>query len=130
MQSGTLDRLVTIQRSTQTQSLSGHPTDAWSSIGALRRPASLRILSGDERFNDPQWVAKEQVEFKIRYAASVADLTPLDRIIYPAMTTEELNASPQPAIAESRIYDVMAVGELGRREGLSIKASRRADVTS
>ena len=130
MQAGKLDRLITIQRATKTQGLDGHPSEAWTSIGALRRPASMRPLRGDERFNDPQWVANEQIEFRVRYASGIADLEPKDRIIYPAITSAELNDSPQPDVEERRIHDIIAVHEIGRREGLQIITVRRTDVRS
>jgi head-tail adaptor len=130
MQAGRLDRLITIRRNTPTTGSDGGQIDSWSNIGGLRRPASMRPLSGDERFNDPQYVAKEQIEFRIRYADSVADLTPLDQVIYPALTAQEIADSPQPDLEERRIHDVLAVHEIGRREGLQIVTVRRADVTS
>lgn len=130
MQSGKLDRQITIQRVTKTAGTDGHPSESWASVGALRRPASMRPLRGDERFNDPQWVAQEQIEFRIRYGTSVSAITPNDRIIYPAVTQQELNDSPQPDVEERRIHDIIAVHEIGRREGLQIITVRRADVSS
>ena len=67
--------------------------------------------------------AKQQVEWGIRWSADVASLTPLDRIIYPAVAA----GSPPPAIDHSAIYDVIAVHEIGRREGLRVVTVRRAD---
>lgn len=130
MQAGRLDQLITIQRNTPTQSESGEPQDNWSNIGPLRRPADVLPVRGDERFGGDQFVAKEQIEFRIRYAASVADLTPRDRVIYPALTTQEINDSPQPDVVTRRIHDVLAVHELGRNEGLRIITARRADATT
>lgn len=130
MQAGKLDRLITIQRNTPTQSASGAQVDSWANLGALRRPADVLPVRGDERFGGDQFVAKEQIEFRVRYSTSIADLSPLDRVIYPALTTQEINDSPQPDVAERRIHDVLAVHELGRREGLRIITARRVDVTT
>ena len=126
MRAGRLDRLITIQRKTETYSSSGAPMDGWAVVGVTRRAASYRPLRGDERFSDPQRVADEQVEFSIRYSTDVAELSPLDRIIYPALSGD----SPGDVPATRHIYDILAVPEIGRREGLRITAVRRADVTS
>lgn len=130
MRAGPLDRLITIQRNTTTAGEDGHPIASWSTVGPLRRSASVRAISGDERFTAPQYVASEQVEFRIRYALAVAEVTPLDRIIYPALTEAEAAESPAAEIETRRIYDIMAAPEIGRREGLLIKAVRRSDVTT
>jgi hypothetical protein len=78
-------------------------------------------MTGDERFAETQYAGKQQVEWSIRWSADVASLTPLDRIIYPAVT------SGSPAVDHSAIYDVIAVHEIGRREGLRVVTVRRAD---
>lgn len=118
MRAGQLDRMITLQRKTETYSPSGAPIEAWSDI-AYRRHAKYRPVRGDERFG-AQYVAKEQVEFTIRYSPDVADISPLDRIVYPARQ----DTNPP----ENTIFDIMAVHELGRREGLRIMAARRTDV--
>lgn len=102
-----------------TQTPSGAPVETWSAI-ATKRAASVGPVSGDERFSEPQWAAKQQTEFLVRWSDSIADLSPLDRVVYP----------PAPAagnIPGRTIYDVAAVHEVGRREGLRIIAVRRAD---
>lgn len=129
MQAGRLDRLITIQRNASTAGEDGQPVESWSVVGTARRPASMRPVRGDERFTAPQYVASEQVEFRVRYADTVAELTPLDRIVYPAFTSAESD-SPPTDIETRRIYDVLAVHEIGRREGLQIITARRADVTT
>lgn len=83
------DEIITIQRKTDTQSGSGEPQEAWLSIAA-RRPAGMRPIKGQESDQaNPQEVAGEDVEFRIRYSNDVADLTPLDRIIHPALVVDE-----------------------------------------
>lgn len=125
MRAGRLDRLITIQRKTSTASSSGEPQESWSDI-VTRRPASLAPVRADERFAGPQIGATEQVEFRIRYSQDVADLSPLDRIIYPALSAD----SPDESSTGNRRYDILAVHEIGRREGLQIIAFRRPDVTA
>lgn len=121
MRAGRLDRQIAIQRLTRTLSESGDPVDAWANLSV--RPASVSPVSGDERFAGEQWVAKEQVEFRVRWADVISDLTPLDRVVYPASVID----SP-PSLKDSNIYDIMATHELGRHEGLRIIAARRPDV--
>jgi len=119
---GRLDRRVTVQRKILTQAPSGHPTERWHDV-AQRLWASRVPVRGDERSTASQWVAKEQVEFRIRYMPAVAELSPLDRVICPA--PNEANAQHPPA---AQTYDIIAVHEIGRRRGLKIIAARNADV--
>lgn len=86
-------------------------------------------VRGDERFASPEKVASDQIEFRVRYSADVAALTPLDRVIYPALTEEQAEEEAY-VIPERSIHDVLLVQEIGRREGLKIITARRADVTS
>lgn len=123
MRAGKLDRFIDIQRGTETQSPSGASTFTWSNLVA-RWPASI------ERRRDPmetaqnlQVMASDQVEFRIRYSSEVDDLSPLDRIIYPAVTA--------PAQAKpNEIYNIISVSEIGRREGLRVVAWCHADATA
>jgi head-tail adaptor len=122
MRGGTLDRSVAIQRATFTQSPSGEPQSAWVTIST--RPAMLDSgMTGTERLATEQVVAKAQVAFTIRWATVVADITPLDRIIYPASVLANSPADP----LHSKIYDIIMVQEIGRREQLRIFATVRQD---
>lgn len=128
MRSGNLDRFITIQTLTYSQSPSGEPIEAWVNNDA-RRPAETRSLSADERFAGPEAIAKEQVEFRIRYSENVADLTPLSRILHPALTEDEAT-DPDFVPSERRIHDILAVQEISRRKSIRIVASRRVDVVA
>jgi SPP1 family predicted phage head-tail adaptor len=121
MRAGRLDRKIDLQRFETTYSPSGSPIEEWSNIAA-RLSASIIPISGDELYGAPQEVASEQVQFEIRYSQAVADLSPLDRVIYPALDDEE-------EITERRICDILAVHEIGRRQALRIVAKRRVDVS-
>lgn len=124
MRAGRLDRFITLQRKTVTQSDTGAEIETWTDID-LRRPASYAPVRGEERIAvGPQIVATEQVEFQIRYTSDVADLSSLDRIIYPALTNDS------PEISPRNVYDILAVLEINRREGLRIIAFRNPDVGS
>jgi head-tail adaptor len=120
MLAGLLDRRITIQRKTVTQSASGHPTETWTTLA--NKFASFAPVRGQERFGVPAEDAQQQVQFDIRYAPALAGLSPLDRVVYPA-----LDGSPEPAAEPENIYDIVAVHEIGRREGLRIIAVRHPD---
>lgn len=124
MRAGRLDRLITIQRKSSTPSNSGEPQETWTTI-IERRAAGYRPLKGDERFTGEQVIGTEQIEFRIRYSSNVAALSQQDRIVYPALADE----SPEDEPDTRNIYDVLAVHEIGRREGLLIITQRRSDVT-
>lgn len=129
MRAGRLRKLITIQRRSVTESPSGEPIEVWTTI-ISRRPAAIwSPQSGQETFSDPQLVAREKVEWLIRESADVVDLTPLDRIIYPALAEE----SPEDVPVERNVYDIVSVHEYleqDRLVGRRIVTARRPDVTS
>jgi head-tail adaptor len=121
MRGGTLDRMVAIQRAVNVQTPSGEPQPTWVTIST--RPASLLALTGSERFAKEQIIGNEQVAFTVRWSSAIADLTPLDRIIYPASGL--LNSPADPP--RNSVYDIQYVEEVGRREALKIFAIVRQD---
>lgn len=125
MQAGKLDRFVTIQERTVTgQRASGEQIIEWVTLGPVRLPASYSSVRGDERFTAEQYVATEQVEFRIRFSEQLSVLNPLQhRVIYPALEADESDGEPPL----NRIFDVMASNELGRREAIRIYTSRRPE---
>jgi head-tail adaptor len=118
-----LDRRITVLRKTETASSSGERVTVWSPL-SLRRSASMRPVRGEERFENPTTVATDQTEFHIRYSSDVADLTPLDRIIQPALVVDEDPAEVLPRF----VHDIISVQEIGRRDGLKIITLRRPDI--
>lgn len=121
MRAGKLDRPVTIQRKAVSNDAAGQETATWSAL-AHRRMAARKVLAGDERFDVGQLSAQQQVEFTIRYSASLADLNPLDRVLYPAPADED-EQSP----ATDSVHEVVAVEEIGRKRGLKIRTVRRRE---
>jgi head-tail adaptor len=117
MRAGKLDRRVIVQRFVSSSSPSGEPIETWAAIGPARF-ASKTPVTGIERFGSQQLESKEQIEFRLRWAADLADLQPTDRIIEPA-------SDAVGPIAERSIYDIFAVLEINRREGLRVLATRR-----
>jgi head-tail adaptor len=128
MQAGKLDRKITIQRKSSTLSESGDPVDTWANV-AIRRSASMWPFRGTEGFSAPEETSFEQVEFRVRYSSDIADLSPKDRIICPALT-EAQAADGGYVIPGRSIYDVVGVLEINRREGLKIITQRRPDLTT
>jgi hypothetical protein len=82
-------------------------------------------VRGEERFSEPGRIAEEQVEFRIHSSNDVAAMSPLWRIINPAL--EE--GSPEPVPDGHTVYDIAAVHKIGRRD-LQIIAIRRPDALS
>ena len=115
--------MIDIQRTLITQDAAGQEVKVWETI-ARRRAATVFPIRGDERFAAEQFVAKQQCDFQIRYSASLSNLNPEDRIIYPAQGDE----SPTPAPEAHTIFDIIEVSEIGRRSGLKISAVRRAEI--
>lgn len=116
MKAGQLDQKISIERRTDTLDDHGQPIPAWTRIGPTRW-AKRFPLSGDERFTSDQFISREQMEWTVRWATDLSALNPLDRIIYP------VTSSP----SNSEIYDIIAVHEIGRREGLKIITARRSE---
>jgi head-tail adaptor len=122
VRAGRLDRKIDLQRKSVSLSESGAPIETWTKLAA-NRWASVSPVSAEERFSIPQLLAKQQMEFQLRWSSDIGDLSPLDRIVYPAVP----DTSPPTPIPNTSIYDVVEVQEIGRREGLKIMAVRRTD---
>lgn len=109
MQSAKLDRKITIERFTYTtDSGSGEQIKTWSTLATPW--ASKKDVSDSERVASAEVSAEIGTRFQIRYDSSWSDLNPKDRVVY-----------------DGRTYDISAVKEINRREGLEISAIARAD---
>lgn len=117
---GTLDTRIALQRRNVSYSNSGDEIVSWSDFAT--RWADYKPLLGTEVNLDAQWVAKEQVQFTIRYDKDVVTMLPLDRIVCPAS-----DASVSPEVTRS-IYDIIAVHQPDLNDTLQIVAARRSDV--
>lgn len=105
MRAGRLDRKITIlERVIEKNSFGEHVAsyDSLATVCAEAKPAS-----GSERYVAQQFVAEITHIFTIRYRN---DVTPLNRIRF-----------------DGRDFDILAVLEIGRREGLAINAKARAE---
>jgi SPP1 family predicted phage head-tail adaptor len=109
MRAGELDRSIVIQARTQTgQDSHGAPVYTWAKIHAADTiPAAVEPVNGSERFAGQQLVGEAITVFRVRYRSGV---TVLNRIVY-----------------DGRDWDIVAVREVGRRDGLLIDAKARAE---
>lgn len=123
MRAGKLDRRIAIQRKTTTQTSDGEPVETWSTLS--ERPASVQTIQGDERFASEQLSAVTQFLFTVRWAAVLADLSPLDRIVYPASALADSPSQPK----NNTLYDIYSVDPvtIGRNEGIRIMARSHQD---
>lgn len=108
MQAGKLDRRVVLQRFTETRDEYNEPVQTWATLAT--RSASFEPLSDGERLRSGQVGATATARFVIRYSTAVADLDAKDRLTFDGDT-----------------YAILHVKPLGRREGLEITATARAD---
>lgn len=120
MQAGRLDRRISILRKVSVQSGSGAMVEQWQPV-VLRRAAACKSVQSSERYTSPEIVAEELVEFQLRWSDDVKELSPQWRVIYPAL------ADGETEVRATRVYDVVSVPEIGRREGLRLIATRRPD---
>lgn len=108
MRSGDLDKSIIVQSRTLSQNETGEAVETWAKIHTADTiAAAVRPFRGAERFAAQGVIAEQIVTFKIRYRS---DVTPLNRIVY-----------------DGRNYDIGAVREVGRRDGLEIDATARAE---
>ncbi len=100
MRAGELDRKVRLERRTTAQNDYGEPIETWVLIAEVW--ASRAVLSGRELFDSDQIAAELMYKFRMYYRS---DLDATCRIVYGGQN-----------------YDIQAVSELGRREGLEVIA--------
>lgn len=109
MNFGKLDRRITFLRYSLTFNADNEPIEAWtpdaSPVWASWRRASARETLASAEVN-----ATATDVFEVRWSTSVSTINPKDRLQY-----------------QGQVYDIAAVVEIGRRDGLRIDASRRAD---
>ncbi len=108
MRAGDLDRKIKIEKNTPSKNDFGEDVEKWSTFSTVW--AKVIPLRGQERFESKLVSAELDTMFRIRYLAGVI---PTMRIIH-----------------ETRIYDIHAVMEIGRREGLDLLSSVRLDAES
>lgn len=108
MRAGDLDRRVIIQRAATTTDDYNEPVQEWQTLVSVRA-AKLEISDG-ERFRAGEVYSDKAVRFKVRWQKALERLDTSDRVIF-----------------EDRVYDIVAVKEIGRRDGIEITATARAE---
>lgn len=112
MNPGAMDRRIRIDEATETQDPgSGATEQTW--LPRLTCWAEKRNLPGAEFYQAQQMAATADVVWRIRWPSAISP-TPDEswRLV---------------ELADDRIYDLVAVQEIGRRDGLEIRARARAD---
>ncbi|WP_181008615.1 phage head closure protein [Sphingomonas montanisoli] len=108
LRAGARDRRITIQRATLAPDTAGDPAPSWENLSTVW--ASAMPAPGVERLQSAEIAATTPMVFRIRWSSAVADVNPKDRISYAG-----------------RMWIIASVTEIGRREGLEIAATARAD---
>lgn len=105
MRAGQLDRRITIEQRTDSRSGTGASNAAWSTVATVW----ARVSHGGGRERDGAVLdrATGEVTFRIRHRTG---LNPTMRIVW-----------------ESRYYDIAHIAEVGRREGLDIRATAQVE---
>lgn len=108
-----LDRRITLQRATFAQDETGQEVPTWANLVATGDgsiAASWRRASARETLASSEVAAAVSDVFEVRYDSAWSDLNPKDHLLYNGKT-----------------YEIAEVAEIGRREGLRIGATARAD---
>jgi SPP1 family predicted phage head-tail adaptor len=105
MNPGKMDRQITLQKFTVTQDAYGEPIETWTTLAEVW--AQYLPGGGNERFAAQQVFAETEARFLIYWRN---DVTPVNRLQF-----------------DGKGYDILAVQEIGRREGLELRAKARAE---
>lgn len=100
MRFGFMDRKITIQSVTESQSSSGAVTETWADLADVW--AQVLPVRGSESFAEGRDLALKTRQFVMRYRD---DLTTKHRLVH-----------------ESNNYDIELIEEIGRHEGLTVTA--------
>lgn len=105
IEAGDLDRRITIERATTTTDDFGADTQTWAPLATVW--ASYKPISDSERMRAAEVGATITARFQIRWGH---DVDVEDRLIF-----------------EGRVMSIVAVKEIGRREGQELTAAGRAE---
>ncbi|MBX9464097.1 MAG: phage head closure protein [Aquamicrobium sp.] len=100
MRAGKLDRVIAIERKTETVTPSGGVVTAWTNLASVR--AEIVQQSASEFLTGFGEAETGTVIFRVRYLAGI---TTADRITY-----------------EGTAYNIKEIAEIGRRRGLELRA--------
>jgi SPP1 family predicted phage head-tail adaptor len=108
MEAGALDRRITIERYNETRDSFNNVTKNWATLATAW--ASKEDVSDTERLAAQAVSATLTTRFQIRWSPQVSDVNPKDRVVF-----------------NDQVYDIQAVKEIGRHEGLEISATELSD---
>lgn len=108
MKAGELDRRVTLQARALTKNAFNEDVESWPDFATVW--ASYQPVRDAERFRAAEVAASITARFQIRWATALRGLDPTWRLTF-----------------DGRSFDIVAVKEIGRREGLEISATARAE---
>lgn len=109
MEARKLDRKVTLLRATTAPNAFNEPVETWAPLAENIRAERADVSDG-ERFSSAELAAQISTRFRIRYAATWANLSPRDRLT-----------------CEGRTFNIVGVKQIDRRRGLEISAIARAE---
>lgn len=101
MRAGLLDRRITIQRKSITQSDSGEEVVTWATVATVW--VQKIENRGEERFAARQFVGHAIRTFRFRWSSVAKEVTTEHRIVF-----------------DGRAFDITDVREVGRREGIEV----------
>lgn len=105
---GELYRKISIRRASFAANAFNEPVATWAVIAEMR--AKVTPVQDGERLRAGETLASKMSRFVIRWSSVSRTIGPADRIML-----------------EGREYDINGVKEIGRREGVEITATARAE---
>jgi len=105
-----MDRRITLQRATLAANAYGERAETWGTLATVWAEIQYKEGSGREAVQSDQLYSRQPVHFIIRYSSDVASIRPSDRVAY-----------------NSDNYQIEAIQEIGRREGLRIVTTLRGE---
>lgn len=102
LDAGTMDRRITIEALTVSQDAYGGTTESWATLATVW--ARWLPGGGNERFVAAAVYSETQGRFRIRWRS---DVTTTHRVVWGGDN-----------------YDILAIDEIGRREGLELKVKK------
>lgn len=108
MRAGRLDRRITIITPSATQDAYGEEIRNWSTLAEVW--AGLRYAGQGERFTENQFQGMVDTVFSIRWSNTVKTMDVRNRVIF-----------------DNRIFDIVGIHEISRREGLEIFAYTKGE---
>ena len=108
LKSGHLDRRIELHRASITTNDFNETVETFVKIADLW--ASKQDVSDGERWRAQQLAATDMTRFQIKWSTFAETINPKDKIVYGGKT-----------------WEILAVKELGRQQGVEITAVTRAD---